>query len=492
MPTRPAPSQRNDPRAAPVTRPPFVGRGVASALGVLALFFVVLGSYHVIRDARDYDASTRCPRIDITAHCRSTGSAVIVDRKVIGNLGPASYNVRIRNTSDRNDLAWVQLSTRDGYDELADGGGVVWTSWSGRFVELRATQQPQRSYPAADNPGFRIRRTLPISLCFLLAVAGAVGLVLEHGRRSVYGAPLLAGGLVGVAAGYFVSGAHPGLVAIATVAGSVMGAVSPRPSLGSRLRARPAPSPPPPYDPAADLAGIDAAVQRLLDSVRPLSDRQVAGPSRLPGWTRGHVLTHIARNADGLVNLMTWARTGERTPQYGSGGRRNADIESGSRRRALTQVQDLEASAAAFDSAARSMPAAAWDAEVTWLSGTTRPARAVLGARLREIEIHHADLGIGYGTGDWPGVFASRTLAEIVEAYPPGALRGRLRATDTGFARTLGEGPTISGPVRDLLAWLIGRGDGSALQINPAGPLPAPPAKWESAPPGVRGDLDEE
>ncbi|MEV0474381.1 maleylpyruvate isomerase N-terminal domain-containing protein, partial [Streptomyces prunicolor] len=28
----------------------------------------------------------------------------------------------------------------------------------------------------------------------------------------------------------------------------------------------------------------------------------VAEPSRLPGWSRGHVLAHLARNADALVN----------------------------------------------------------------------------------------------------------------------------------------------------------------------------------------------
>ena len=42
----------------------------------------------------------------------------------------------------------------------------------------------------------------------------------------------------------------------------------------------------------------------------------MAGPSLLPGWSRGHVLTHLARNADGAVNLLTWARTGVETPQY--------------------------------------------------------------------------------------------------------------------------------------------------------------------------------
>jgi hypothetical protein len=44
---------------------------------------------------------------------------------------------------------------------------------------------------------------------------------------------------------------------------------------------------------------LTAATERLLDGLDGLSDVQVAGPSLLPGWTRGHVLTHLARNAEG-------------------------------------------------------------------------------------------------------------------------------------------------------------------------------------------------
>ncbi|MGH9095430.1 MAG: maleylpyruvate isomerase N-terminal domain-containing protein, partial [Acidimicrobiales bacterium] len=49
-------------------------------------------------------------------------------------------------------------------------------------------------------------------------------------------------------------------------------------------------------------------------------------PSLLPGWTQAHVVTHLARNADGLVNLLAWARTGIQTPMYVSWQRRNEDI----------------------------------------------------------------------------------------------------------------------------------------------------------------------
>ena len=52
-----------------------------------------------------------------------------------------------------------------------------------------------------------------------------------------------------------------------------------------------------------------AGQQRVEQAAAALDPAQVAGPSRLSGWTRGHVLSHLARNADALVNLLTWART---------------------------------------------------------------------------------------------------------------------------------------------------------------------------------------
>ena len=66
------------------------------------------------------------------------------------------------------------------------------------------------------------------------------------------------------------------------------------------------------------MARIGEATDRLLASAGALTDTGVREPSLLPGWTRGHVLTHIARNADGLGNLLRWARTGITTPMYAS------------------------------------------------------------------------------------------------------------------------------------------------------------------------------
>ena len=51
-----------------------------------------------------------------------------------------------------------------------------------------------------------------------------------------------------------------------------------------------------------DLAGAARAHGAVIAALRLLTDHQVRQPSLLPGWTVGHVATHIARNADGHVS----------------------------------------------------------------------------------------------------------------------------------------------------------------------------------------------
>src|SRR5215469_5344155 len=79
---------------------------------------------------------------------------------------------------------------------------------------------------------------------------------------------------------------------------------------------------------------VDVASARVLATAARISDQQAREPSSLPGWSRGHVLTHLARNADGLRNLLIWARTGVETPQYLSAEARDTAIEAGSARTA--------------------------------------------------------------------------------------------------------------------------------------------------------------
>ena len=108
--------------------------------------------------------------------------------------------------------------------------------------------------------------------------------------------------------------------------------------------------------PEDGLRELATATGQLLGDLDDLSDAQVAGPSLLPGWTRGHVLTHLARNAEGGIRLLGWARTGVPSYEYESLAARAAAIEAGADRPAATLIQDVRQTADAFAAAATGMP----------------------------------------------------------------------------------------------------------------------------------------
>jgi maleylpyruvate isomerase len=243
---------------------------------------------------------------------------------------------------------------------------------------------------------------------------------------------------------------------------------------------------------ALALARLGDSTDRLLATADALTDRQAAAPSRLPGWTRGHVLTHLARNADGFRNLLTWARTGAETPMYPSEEARDRSIEAGAGRSAAELAADVRASAAAFTGAAERLPAGAWDATVS-RRGASFPARVIMPRRLSELEIHHVDLGAGYEPGDWPAHFVQETLARVAGdfagrpdapaclARPDGQDAFPIGPATPGAAGPQAAGPqaagpvTVAGPPAELLAWLIGRDSGAGLAVAGAAAVPVLP-----------------
>jgi maleylpyruvate isomerase len=163
---------------------------------------------------------------------------------------------------------------------------------------------------------------------------------------------------------------------------------------------------------------IDQATQRLLDTARIITDPDLRVPSMLPGWTRGHVLAHLARNADGMRNVLVGVRTGQDRPAYASAEAREAGIEQDAGRRATEHAADLAGSAMALRTVARQLPDDGWQVPVRMLDGTDIfPAAELLTRRLAEVELHHCDLGAGYGPGDWPAFFADMELAEPMRSW---------------------------------------------------------------------------
>ncbi|MEV0334660.1 maleylpyruvate isomerase family mycothiol-dependent enzyme [Nocardia sp. NPDC050717] len=230
------------------------------------------------------------------------------------------------------------------------------------------------------------------------------------------------------------------------------------------------------------LAQVAESTARFDASIGALTEAELAAPSRLPGWTRGHVIAHMARNADSLLNLLLWARTGIEIPQYPSVELRDADIEAGAGRPLAVQQADFTGSAHRWQAVATTMPAADWQAVVRNRQGGALTADLVPWMRLRETEIHHVDIGVDYTPADWPAPFVARLLPEAIsdlsaKLVPDATPTFDIQATDTDFIATVGPGRphhTVLGPAAALLAWLLGRSPGADL----TGPLPPLPA-WK-------------
>jgi maleylpyruvate isomerase len=224
---------------------------------------------------------------------------------------------------------------------------------------------------------------------------------------------------------------------------------------------------------AGTLAAVERATLRLLAVVREFDDKTIRAPSLLPGWTRGHVLSHLARNADGCVNVLRWARTGVEHPMYPSAADREAAIEKGAARGRQLLEEDLIASSARFSEACRSLPASAWSAEVMLLPGRPVQASEVVRSRLLEVWVHLVDLDTAIGFADIPEADAEDLLDDAVQqlADRPGIPGCTVTVEFDGNRHrtwTLDRPDTssrqVTGRPGAVLSWLLGRPAGEQLE----------------------------
>jgi maleylpyruvate isomerase len=178
-----------------------------------------------------------------------------------------------------------------------------------------------------------------------------------------------------------------------------------------------------PQSAAADIRlaikGSRDATVRLLAALEVLRDLDVARPSLLPDWTVGHVLTHLARNADSFVWVLRSASKGKQVPQYpGGAAGRSRDIAEGAVRPAEVILEDLRDSAARLDATWVEAPEEAWLRQGLRTDGSPLPCRELPMSRWREVEVHHVDLGLGYAISDWSEDFVSSDLPLALDRLP--------------------------------------------------------------------------
>jgi len=216
-----------------------------------------------------------------------------------------------------------------------------------------------------------------------------------------------------------------------------------------------------PQRPQRTLAWMGDGTERLLADLAGLPDEALTAPTALPGWTRRHLLAHLAANAGALRNLVYWARTGEERRMYASQQQRDADIAAGAERPAGDLRAWVQSSAAALAADLDSLPGPAWEATVITAQGVTRTAEQIPWMRVREVYVHAVDLAAGTAFADLPADFLAALLDDVTARRS--ALGGpalAVAASDTGGRwEVAGSGAPVpvTAPLAALAAWLTGR-----------------------------------
>lgn len=217
---------------------------------------------------------------------------------------------------------------------------------------------------------------------------------------------------------------------------------------------------------------ITAHTERLLDTARGLDDPRA--PTLCAGWTVGHVLSHVARNADGLAALVRSAMDGSGETMYASPQDRDADIDAGADRPIGTLVDDVRRTADVVDPLLAGLGPEHADRMVDRTPGVPiAPAGRLPFMRLREVVYHHVDLDAGFGFEDVETDLVLTFLEDEVVRLRRVDSPPDLTLTSTeGEEWTVGLGTArVSGSRADVLGWLA-RGATTGLDATPLPHLP--------------------
>lgn len=213
--------------------------------------------------------------------------------------------------------------------------------------------------------------------------------------------------------------------------------------------------------------GCVAAHRRLRSALTVVDDQVARRPSALPGWTVGHLLTHLARNADSHRGMIEAIGRGQVTDQYpGGAAQREGDIAAGAHRPAAELVDDVGVSHQRLEAAWAALDDEAWAVGLGRRAAGLAPAPLLVALRWREVELHSVDLGLadlggpgwadlsdGYVDVEWDltlGGLDRRLPDDVALLLAPGDRPSRLAGR--------GSSPiVVRDDARAVLRWLTGR-----------------------------------
>lgn len=228
---------------------------------------------------------------------------------------------------------------------------------------------------------------------------------------------------------------------------------------------------------------MDGGTALFAEHMGALDDAGCRAPTPLLGWSRGHVLAHVAANARALGRLASWARTGVESPMYSSVEARDEEIERDAQLPAAELRGLVRDTAEELSAALRSLPLDRWGAEVRTAQGRTVPASVIPWMRCREVWVHAVDLGTGATFRDFPADLVDELLTDcmVIRAHRGQDLGPVLRPSDRDRVWPSGADPAsadaATGLAADLAAWTTGRGDSGVRTVDGAAQPPAP-GRW--------------
>ena len=228
---------------------------------------------------------------------------------------------------------------------------------------------------------------------------------------------------------------------------------------------------------ASDIGRMQRESNMVMATVTSLADDELRKPTKCAGWTRAHVIAHLALGADGMTNLATWAVTGQETPAYASREQRDADIEAAAQRTAAELASDLEQANARLLAAFRALKDGTRVETLPTLFSGEIHALSLPARRTTELIIHHDDLDT---TWEWHEADPDAILDAIevcvrrLQAHPESP--GLRIVAGEGEEWTVGDGAyRIEGYYEDLLPFLARAQVEEGLQYE--GELPELP-RW--------------
>ena len=207
------------------------------------------------------------------------------------------------------------------------------------------------------------------------------------------------------------------------------------------------------------VAGCAESHQRLLQTLDSLTDDQCREPSALPGWTRGHVLSHLARNAESHVHVLQCAARGEVGEQYIGGAKaRKEGIESHANDSAESLVNAVRRSIYALEGQWAATNSEGWQGHGVNSAGASIAMSDIVFLRWREVEVHHADLALAFTFADWNSTYVRYELDRQVMMWRASKPMGLTPVPKIALQLSPNE----------RLAWFLGRTEVEGLPKAPS------------------------